>query len=224
MMKGLVLLAASCSAFLMPMHQPAQQLKASPMLDGMEGATKPFGLWDPLNLAEYGTETTVAWYRAAEIKHGRVAMAATVGWILNEMGVTFPGDVATGVPFKSLGKGVDAWVALPDYGKAQIIAFIGILELGGESISPHYLKGGKLGSVPGPFGYGKLWDPASFVYKVNDETKLEAARNKELNNGTPLFPLSFHSLSLGRLAMISAIGFFAASYIPGSVPGVPSNW
>lgn len=44
----------------------------------MEGATPPCGIWDPLNLAELGTETTVAWYRAAELKHGRVAMVRGV--------------------------------------------------------------------------------------------------------------------------------------------------
>jgi len=206
-----LLLASVATAFFAPptaVTPTLPQLRASPMLDGLEGQTKPFGLWDPLGLADLGTETTVAWYRAAEIKHGRVAMAATVGWIINEMGLTFPGEVATGVTYKSLGKGVDAWVALPDYGKAQIIAFIGILELGAEAQQPHYLKGGRIGYVPGPLGYGKLWNVLDTQPK--DEAKLETLRNKELNNG--------------RLAMIAAIGFFSASYLPGSVPGLPASW
>ena len=38
-------------------------------------------------------------------------MAASVGWIVNEAGITFDGDIATGVPFASLGKGVSAWAA-----------------------------------------------------------------------------------------------------------------
>jgi hypothetical protein len=33
-------------------------------------------MWDPLGLAEIGSDETLAWYRHAEIKHGRVAMAA----------------------------------------------------------------------------------------------------------------------------------------------------
>lgn len=34
------------------------------------------GIWDPLGLADIGSDETLAWYRHAEIKHGRVAMAA----------------------------------------------------------------------------------------------------------------------------------------------------
>jgi len=33
-------------------------------------------VWDPLGLAEIGSDETVAWFRHSEIKHGRVAMAA----------------------------------------------------------------------------------------------------------------------------------------------------
>ena len=135
-------------------------------------------------------------------------MAAVVGYVVNELGITFPGDVASGVPFSSLGKGVDAWVNLPNWGKAQIVLFIGILELGGEAKKPHYLKGGDIGYTPGPFGFGKLWDPVGTVPK--EEDKLEVLRNKELANG--------------RLAMISIISFLSAAYIPGSVPLVPSGW
>jgi hypothetical protein len=39
--------------------------------------TTEFGkIWDPLGLAEIGGDETLAWYRHAEIKHGRVAMFA----------------------------------------------------------------------------------------------------------------------------------------------------
>ena len=39
--------------------------------------TIEFGqVWDPLGLAEIGSDETLAWYRHSEIKHGRVAMAA----------------------------------------------------------------------------------------------------------------------------------------------------
>jgi hypothetical protein len=33
-------------------------------------------MWDPLGLADGGSDETVAWFRHSEIKHGRIAMAA----------------------------------------------------------------------------------------------------------------------------------------------------
>jgi len=110
---GAALCVGVAAAFVAPVAPVASTASTAlrSVLEELDGVTAPCGPWDPLGLADYGTEKTLAWYRAAEIKHGRVAMAATVGWIVNEMGITFPGDVATGVPFASLGKGVDAWAA-----------------------------------------------------------------------------------------------------------------
>ena len=65
----------------------------------VEGASAPFGFWDPAGLSKLGTPATQAWFKAAELKHSRVAMAATVGWIVNEAGIVFDGNIATGVPF-----------------------------------------------------------------------------------------------------------------------------
>ena len=42
------------------------------------------------------------WFRHAELKHGRVAMLATVGYLTGAAGITFPGDVANGVSFASV--------------------------------------------------------------------------------------------------------------------------
>lgn len=102
-----------------------------------------------------------------------------------------------------------SWVAVPNAGKAQIIAFIGILEVTTEAQKPHYLMGGRLGYVPGPGFIGKLWDPAGITDQKTEEELLDL-RTKELNNG--------------RLAMIAVISFFAAHYIPGSVPGLPGGF
>jgi hypothetical protein len=33
-------------------------------------------VWDPLGLADGGSDETVAWFRHSEVKHGRIAMAA----------------------------------------------------------------------------------------------------------------------------------------------------
>ncbi|KAH8071457.1 hypothetical protein JL721_4436 [Aureococcus anophagefferens] len=156
---------------------------------GLEGASNPIPQgWDPMGLAELGTPATLAWFRAAELKHSRVAMAATVGWIINEAGVVFPGDIATGVPFASLGKGVTGTAS--------------------EFQKPHYMSGGRLGSIPGPFGL-RLWDPIGSMSAMDESTKA-TKRQMELNNG--------------RLAMIGVASFISASYIDGSVPALPSGW
>ena len=134
------------------------------------------GYWDPLDVCEaFGdypsTETaTVGWFRHAEIKHGRVAMAAFVGFCVQSNGIHFPWGLtggafegAFGGPSISFGDIAAAggpgaqWDALPAEAKIQIICAVGFLEVIGE-LSPvleangekHYVKGGKPGYYP-PF-------------------------------------------------------------------------
>merc|ERR1719222_203266 len=56
-------------------------------LDGWVGGEKGF---DPL-----GTTDAIPVYimREAELKHGRVCMLATIGWIATDLGARFPGEV-----------------------------------------------------------------------------------------------------------------------------------
>ena len=91
----------------------------------MPGAIPPVGLWDPLGLSKDLSDNELRWYRAAEIKHGRVCMLAFTGWwVQNVCHVTFAGKIASsGTTFKDL-DGMDImkeWDSVPEDGRLQII-------------------------------------------------------------------------------------------------------
>lgn len=115
--------------------------------------TIEFGqIWDPLGLAELGSDQTISWFRHSEVKHGRIAMAAFVGWWVVGSGIRFPGDLAYGVDFGSLpSKGLEAWDAVPGWGKAQMLILAGLIEFHDELFAAtrdtHYMSGGTPGKV-----------------------------------------------------------------------------
>ena len=90
------------------MHLPLLTPAARPSC--REGAAQETGnvVWDPLGLADLGSPATLAWFRAAELKHCRVAMAAFTGWLVatgNQLaikngheGFPFPGYIS---PFQT---------------------------------------------------------------------------------------------------------------------------
>merc|ERR1719515_522938 len=60
----------------------------------MEGTGPETGgkVFDPMGLSKIASEETLAWFRAAELKHSRVAMAAATGWAyVASGGPLFPG-------------------------------------------------------------------------------------------------------------------------------------
>jgi len=173
----------------------------------MEGTGPETGgkVFDPFGLSGIASEETLAWYRAAELKHSRVAMAAVTGWAwVSSGGPLFPGylSIEQGVTFESLGRdGYAAWDAVPDSGTLQIIGVVGILDLLGEAaVKPHYMMGGTPGKIP------LIWDPLGFTAKLSPET-LARKRTAELKNG--------------RLAMIGVMSLVSAHFIPNSVPLLP---
>jgi hypothetical protein len=183
------------------------------------------GFWDPLGLSEAGNaedggflsqEAAIGFLRHAEIKHGRIAMAAFVGFIVQSNGIHFPWALTTsGITYADIaaaGGPADQWDALPTAAKLQIFGAIGFLEGWGENFKAlaadgqtHYMKGGKPGFFPS-FKKGvepsihpmplDLWDPFGFTGKMSDERKAKALK-AEINNG--------------RLAMIGIMGFVSAS-------------
>jgi hypothetical protein len=128
-------------------------------------------------------------------------MLATAGYLVQGAGFHFPGMLSSTVSFEELSKmnPFDAWEAVPDAGKAQIIGTIFVAELSTESKAVHYTKGGPLPEIVFP----------KFDFSNIDPAVLETKRQRELNNG--------------RLAMIAIMSFISANNIPGSVPALVGN-
>ena len=97
------------------------------------------GFWDPLGLSAAGgfaedstfTESeAIGWLRHAEIKHGRIAMAAFVGFIVQSNGICFPWNLQGDLPYSQIaaaGGPADQWDALPTSAKVQILGFIAFI-------------------------------------------------------------------------------------------------
>eukprot|EP00523_Entomoneis_sp_CCMP467_P003932 CAMPEP_0168744044 /NCGR_PEP_ID=MMETSP0724-20121128/13888_1 /TAXON_ID=265536 /ORGANISM="Amphiprora sp., Strain CCMP467" /LENGTH=209 /DNA_ID=CAMNT_0008791691 /DNA_START=64 /DNA_END=693 /DNA_ORIENTATION=- len=195
----LALIASGASAFAPTASVQVHQSTALNALEDMPGATAPLGVFDPVGYASVGSEETLNWFRASELKHSRVAMLATTGFIVQAAGIHLPGMLSADVSYDSvsaLTNPVDQWAAVPFAGKWQIIAAIGVAEIYAETQKPHYMMGGPLPEL--------IW-PSVDTSSVNAETMMRK-QNSELNNG--------------RLAMIAIMGFLSEKAIPGAVPAL----
>jgi len=95
------------------------------------GVTPPLGLFDPLGFLSRGPDAYRR-YQEIEIKHGRIAMAATLGVIVTEAGFRLPGalSISQGVDFSAVpGDLAGAYSTVPLAGWAQIVAFIAALDI-----------------------------------------------------------------------------------------------
>ena len=94
--------------------------------------------YDPLSLADQnfwdrGNEATIGWLRQSEIKHGRIAMFAFVGYI-TQSNFVFPWpQTLAGDAHPSIDLSPEAqWDAIPEGAKWQIFGVIAMLELWDE--------------------------------------------------------------------------------------------
>ena len=150
-----LLLAGSAAAFSASKNFAATQSALSATREEILSSpnTIEFGkIWDPLGLSELGGDETISWFRHSEVKHGRICMAAFVGWWAVAAGLHFPGQLSYGVDFASLPtKGLEAWDAVPGWGKAQLLLFAGLIEFHDELFATkrdkHYMRGGTPGKV-----------------------------------------------------------------------------
>jgi hypothetical protein len=176
-----------------------------------------------MNLADadfwgMGNEATIGFLRHAEIKHGRIAMFAFVGYIVHANGIKFPWAMQLdGTPFPSETNPPALWDSISDTAKWQIFTVIAFLEFWSELSTPehkHYMAGGKPGDFPdfvsGPDGRPhpvpfNFYDPFQFSKNMSEETK-EKRLLAEINNG--------------RAAMLGIFGFLSAQCAEGSVPAL----
>uniref|UniRef100_A0A7S3NM50 Plastid light harvesting protein n=1 Tax=Aureoumbra lagunensis TaxID=44058 RepID=A0A7S3NM50_9STRA len=141
------------------------------------GAQVPLGFWDPLGLLADADQERFDRLRYVEIKHGRIAMLAVLGQITTKAGIFLPGTIDyAGTKFSDIPTGWAAVDKISSAGIAQIVAFVGFLEL---FVMKDSANGAAPGEFPGDFRNGALdfgWD--SFT----EEQKTQK-RAIELNNG-----------------------------------------
>jgi light-harvesting complex I chlorophyll a/b binding protein 1 len=167
------------------------------------GATLPLKYFDPLGMSKDGDQDAFRRRRTAEIKNGRVAMWACMGYIAPEYS-RWPGycSPSQDIKFSDLPNGIAALYKVPAEGWAQIAIFIGFLEL----FPMRQEKDRIPGDVP---GFGRFGLP---LPSRADPEKTKRSLEAELNNG--------RLAMLAITGMVAQNGFFgttgAAMWLPGA--------
>eukprot|EP00415_Alexandrium_ostenfeldii_P002695 UN2695 len=149
------------------------------------GVQAPVGFFDPLGMSKDGDVEVFRRRREAEIKNGRVAMFAAMGFIAAEW-FRFPGYLSPslGIKFSDIPNGLQAIDKVPALGWAQWLIFCGLIDFGLYRADPSrdpgdYENGGILGV---PNGSGPMAGAEGRKRKLNSE------------------------LANGRLAMVAIMG------------------
>lgn len=185
---------------------------ATPFL-GKEPVFVGENYWDKITM-EWGSADTGTFVRAAELKHGRSAMIATVGFAFHKLGITLNNispheylSVTQGIKFADLQAmtPMEAVLKVPVEGYAQVFAAIAIIEIfelthkqGKLASDERVAPGLQAGGLTGDLG----WNPLKLA--VTDRRRLVELQN-------------------GRAAMVAICAWLAHDAIAGSVP-VPLPW
>ena len=159
----------------------------------MPGVTGPLGFFDPLSFSAEASEGKVRFYREVELKHGRVAMLASVGFLVGENfhplwggEIDVPSYIAfQETPLQPFWPAVVLLIAVPEV----FSVFTFESPVGGEAWAI------RDDHEAGDFGF----DPLGL--KPQNAAELLQMQNKELNNG--------------RLAMLAAAGMIAQELATG---------
>jgi light-harvesting complex I chlorophyll a/b binding protein 4 len=198
---ALCLFLVSASAFAPATPSQSRSVVLSAAIDTAFGTSIETGNKCPplgREILKDAGEAGVKWFQNAEIKHGRIAMVATIGFMVQKMGLHFPLYLgpsgsncfnpestdawllssSSGVTFSDLATmtPLDAIQAVPNAGLFQI--FI----IGGWFECLAYNRQWKEGrTIPGDFGY----DPLGFTKKAGgiEGKDMESLRMKEIKNG-----------------------------------------
>merc|ERR1719450_28031 len=141
----------------------------------MPGITDPLGFFDPVGFSTGASEGKVRFYREVELKHGRVAMLASLGFLVGEQFHPLWGgkiDVPSYIAFQE--------TPLQTFWPV-VVFFIAILEVF-SVFSFNSPFGGELWSIRSDYESGDLgFDPLGL--KPTSPTELYEMQTKELNNG-----------------------------------------
>jgi len=170
-------------------------------IKSMEGITAPLGFWDPAGFSTGASEGRVRFYREVEIKHGRLAMLASLGYLVAEQFHPLFGgqiDVPSFVAFQATPLQT-FWPAVlfitSSFEVFSVFTFESPLLSSGEVWSM------RKGHYPGDFGFDPLGLSRPTGFGPTGEAELKEMQNRELNNG--------------RLAMIGIAGMVAQEAVSG---------
>jgi light-harvesting complex I chlorophyll a/b binding protein 1 len=186
----LALCLGAASAFVAPVGPAARPsaVRTNAVEDMIGADVETAGVWDPFNYAKDG-EAALYRRRCTEIKHGRVAQLAVLGFVVGKGGApTFPGYLDLhGLKFADVPAGLGALKAVPPLGWAQIFLLAGILETRVLKQDPNKEAG----------------DVASFDWWVRyDDPEVKKAKlTSEIKNG--------------RLAMMAIMGMMVQEMVTG---------
>merc|ERR1719379_1864366 len=158
----------------------------------MAGAMAPLGFWDPMGFATDVSGTRLAFFREAELKHGRIGMLASLGFLVGEKfhplwggNLDMPAVFAPqNIPSSSFWPAAFIALSVPV-----------ILNQGTQNWQYGYPEMVDESRVPGDFGF----DPLGL--KPKNPKEMKEMQEKEINNG--------------RLAMIAAAGIIAQEWVTG---------
>jgi hypothetical protein len=170
----------------------------------MAGVSAPIGYWDPLQLMKTADERKVSFVREVELKNGRLAMLAALGFAVSEVfhpfgayrgcgeGLAFPckpDEVAAASVLLQGPTGGNGWAITTLMQFGTIFEFVLFYLFYFSRSQP---SDWKPGHEPGKFPTNGF-DPLSL--KPRDPEKYKEMQTKELNNG--------------RLAMLAITGMIA---------------